>query len=156
MAVKKWVWKETAEVIGVLGIIGGIVFLGFELRQNNELMKLQAASELEARRYSTVDVVLNNPEYFDLLMKDEAELSEAERVRLTLLGIRIILNWESLYESVLRGEVGEDYARRAARAVYWRPTLNYGADLAWETYKDRASPGFITWMEENVIQAGPP
>lgn len=155
MAVKKWIWKETAETIGALGIIAGLIFLGFEFRQNNELLELQSGSELEARRYGTVDVVLNNPEYFDLMLKDRETLTDEERVRLTALGIRIFLNWESLYESVLRGEVEEEYARRIAAAVYWRPQLNYGADLAWESYKSRASPAFIAWVEENVLQAKP-
>jgi len=41
LALPNWVWKETAEVLGVVGIIAGIVFLGFELRQNNELMEAE-------------------------------------------------------------------------------------------------------------------
>ena len=64
------------------------------------------------------------------MMKDEGALSDEERVRLAALGMRLILNWESLYESVLRGEADEGYARRVIRDVCWRPTLNYGADMA--------------------------
>ena len=39
MKLEKWVWKETAEVLGVIGIIAGIGFLGFGIRQNTTAVR---------------------------------------------------------------------------------------------------------------------
>ena len=64
MAVKKWVWKEAAEVIGVLGIIAGIVFLGSELRQNNELMAEQQRFNRLSIAIGTNELFIENPSLF--------------------------------------------------------------------------------------------
>jgi hypothetical protein len=44
---KKRNLSESLNLLANLGVIAGIVFLGVELRQNNELM------EMEARSYTT-------------------------------------------------------------------------------------------------------
>ena len=137
------------------GVIAGIIFLALELRQNNELLELEAARAVEDRRKSTIDVVLSNPAYLEMMVKDERSLTALEKDQLTLVGIRILLDHESLYEDMLRGSVDEAYARRVIREVYWRPRLNYGARIAWPTYKSRADPDFVAWMEQNVVRPGP-
>ncbi len=48
MAIKSWIWKETAEVIGVLGMIASMIFVGLEIRQNTNTARgatLQAVSQ---------------------------------------------------------------------------------------------------------------
>ena len=43
-----WIWKETAEVLGVLGVIGSLIFVALEIRQNTNAVRsaaLQAISE---------------------------------------------------------------------------------------------------------------
>ncbi len=42
-----WIWKETAEVLGVLGVIASMIFIGIEIRQNTNAVHgatLQAVS----------------------------------------------------------------------------------------------------------------
>ena len=138
-------------ILGNVGVIAGIVFLGLELRQSNEQSRLQAEGEADVRRNAVLELVIENPDLIELLAKDEANLTQSERDRLILLGLRVLLNMEELYHDVQRGMADSELTIRTLRAIYWRPRLNYAAPLAWETIKERADPAFIQWMEENVV-----
>ena len=155
-------WSAIAEIFSAIAIVVTLLYLAVQTNQlqvqtaqNFELMEREAARAVEDRRYLLSDVVLNNPVYLEIMLKDKSELTELEREQMTLLGIRILLNFEALHEDVERGTSTQDYAERVVRNVYWRPTLDYGAKLAWETYKGRAAPEFIEWMDEYVIEPGP-
>ena len=97
MTIPKWIWKETAEVLGVIGIIAGIVFLGFELRQNNELM----AAEARFNRLSIVtDAWQFTAEQGDLVEiwgrydNNEAISSvELRRIQSQVMSILLPLEW---------------------------------------------------------------
>ncbi len=57
---------QTISILANVGVIGGIVFLAFELRQNSEQLEIQAREQTVSRRFSTVDLVLANPYLIDL------------------------------------------------------------------------------------------
>ena len=74
-------------ILGNVGVIAGIVFLGLELRQSNEQSRLQAEGEADVRRNAVLELVIENPDLIELLAKDEANLTQSERDRLILLGL---------------------------------------------------------------------
>ena len=48
MATPNWLWKETAEIIGALGVIASMIFVGLEIRQNTNTVRgatMQAVSQ---------------------------------------------------------------------------------------------------------------
>ena len=61
MAKPSWIWKETAEVIGVLGIIASIVFLGYEMRQNTIAVRSEASLGLQNQISSLYELLLDDP-----------------------------------------------------------------------------------------------
>jgi hypothetical protein len=67
LAIAKWVWKETAEVLGVLGIISGIVFLGYELRQNNDLVEAEVRFNYKEARSGWHRTLATNPHLTELI-----------------------------------------------------------------------------------------
>ena len=140
-------------ILANAGVVAGIVFLAFELRQNNELLGIELRNSARDRQVSMVDVVLNNsePDLLGLLAQPVDGLPSSDRDKLILLGIRLLIVYEQAFEEVQAGLRDEDDAIRLLRAVYERPVLNYGAPLAWETYRKRATPEFVEWMEENII-----
>ena len=142
---------QTINTFANIGVIAGIVFLILELQQNNELQQLQYEAEERVRVRSAVELVVNNPDYSELLSKDERELSQSERTRLLALGIAMLLNFENLYEDMVAGRVTEAEAVRRISGVWSRDTLNYGVPFAWETFKSRSAPDFIQWMDENIV-----
>ena len=83
---------QTITILANVGVIAGIVFLGIELQQNNELLSSQIRSTRVENRLSLVDRLFDNPEVIELLGKEESELTETEMDRLRLLGIRLIIH----------------------------------------------------------------
>ena len=137
-----------------IGVIAGIAFLAFELRQNNDLLGVEMRAAALDRQVSMIDVVLNNSE-LDLMALQSLpveDLTPEDRDKLILLGIRMLIVFQQSFEEVQAGLRDEEYAIPSLRSVYRRPVLNYGTPLAWATFRERANPDFIEWMEENIIQ----
>ena len=138
---------------GNVCVVAGVIFLGLELRQNNLLIKFESESSLSSEVSSITDMVIQDSVLVELLGKEESKLTEAERDRLVLLGIRMFMAGESRY---IAFETGVNYldlerSRDIWRGIYTRPRLNYGMPLAWETFAARNRSTFVIWFEQNVI-----
>lgn len=143
---------QTISILANIGVIAGIVFLGYELRQNTRLLDVQIRAEAFNRQSSLPDLLLENPELITLLESDRDTLDDSERTMLTVLGIRAFTVFENGYGGIETGQMNEEDAIRAFRSIWNRESLNYGMPQAWSLYRDRASPEFVDWVEKNVIQ----
>jgi hypothetical protein len=146
---------QAIQILANVGVLVGIILLAIELRQNNDLLALEHRANLNERIQGNAEIVLENRYLLELLDKDPAALTQTERDALVLLGIRALSGFESGYREVLAGLADEEQLRRAVRAVWDRPHLNYGVPLAWDTFKARSPPDFVAWMEENVVNREP-
>ena len=81
-----------------LGVIAGIVFLAFELRQNNEMMRAQTRGELSRDTIELLSINMNDAAYADVLMRgnDGEELSDVERYQYELHRNAFIWLWENI------------------------------------------------------------
>ena len=148
---KKLDLGQTITILANIGVVAGIIFLGVELQQNNELLASQARENRLDRQTAIVDTAIENPDLLELLGKDPESLTEPELDRLRLLGWKVLLAMAYQYGEVTRGLMNEEEVILGQRAVYHRPRLNYGAPLAWQEFKGRSSPEFVQWFEQNVI-----
>ena len=141
-------WMTIATNVGVLT---GLVFFGFEYRQNNQLIEIERAAYTQDQINSVVELAVQDMTLIELMGKDQSELTQAESDRLTLLGIRMLLNMQNQFNAIV--ESGASLQQNAAvqRAIYNRPRLNYGIRHAWPTFKARGENAFTRWFEENVI-----
>jgi len=87
-----------------------------------------------------------------LMEKEVNALTETERNRLRVLGIRVLLTMEQNFQDILNDLQSEDQVLQMTKSIYDRPVLNYGVPLAWETYQQRASPEFVAWFEANIAK----
>lgn len=145
--------SQAISVIANIGVIAGIAFLAFELRQNNDLLGIELRSSQLDRQVSMVDVVLNNSDVdlLGLLAQPDISMSSSDRDTLALLGIRMLIVFEQAFEEARAGLRNEEDTIQTLRSIYQRPVLNYGVPIAWETYRGRAGPAFVVWMEEHII-----
>ena len=120
---------QAITIFANLGVIAGIVFLGLELRQNNELQTSQARENRLDRQIAIVDMGIENPGLLELLGMDPESLTEPELDRLRLLGYKALLTMTYQHGEVTRGLMDEEAVIRGQRAVYHRPRLNYGVPL---------------------------
>ena len=62
MADANWIWKESAEVLGVLGVIASMIFVGVEIRQNTNAVLGATLHDVSQQSLDLVMAGVNNPE----------------------------------------------------------------------------------------------
>lgn len=143
-------WKAVAEVLGILGVVGSLVFVAMEVRQNTN-----------AVRSSTIQAVLETSIAATTLSVEDAELRAARRAvcagtltedqqqQLTAfyaVMVRVQLN--RFYQSRL-GIIDEETALELGGrgGVYRSP---FFSDY-WERVKERYGTGFREFIEAEVL-----
>lgn len=145
MEIPNWVWKETAEVLGVVGIIAGILFLGFELRQNNDLMAAEARRARAQSVEETWTILAENAE-LSAIFWNQNMLTDHEIVRLRSFYMRTLTDIELAFQELPKEDLGR-MQLRYQRMFGSSEQLN----ILWQSQAATFLPEFVNWMEENVV-----
>ena len=73
------------EVVGVIVVVASLVYVGRQIAQNNQIMRVSAASETLEREFDLVYPVIDDPEFTEIWIKGNdrfEDLSEVEQHRL--------------------------------------------------------------------------
>ena len=77
---KRWIWKETAETIGVLGIIATLIFVAFEMRQNTDAVRSATIQDMSRWSFDGAALAIEYPEIIAARRAGcEGTLTEAQR-----------------------------------------------------------------------------
>jgi hypothetical protein len=101
--------SQVISTVANVGVIAGIVFLAFELRQNNELLISQARSNLVYGRATYQEyLAINAGGIAEIVTKvRQSELSDTERFQLNVHWDLVINNGASMYQVVASGPLDE-------------------------------------------------
>ena len=147
--------SQTINTLANVGVIAGIIFLGLELQQNNELIETQARVE---RRSIATNAGLRMFEYPDLRRatlkaRNGEVLTDDEQLLLDLENRAKLGDWRFVVQEVRVGALDEGVLN-ANLMIAWRETF-YNEYLGMSEYWVRSAkysePEFVEWMEENVI-----
>ncbi len=133
-----------------VGVIAGIVFLAFELRQNNELLISQARSNLVSGRATYQEYIATNAGGIaDIITKvRQSELSDTERFQLSVHWDLVINNWASMYQEVASGPLDEADIPTGSWA---RALSNPDLRKAWEVRKVDHPAEFVQFIDGLVL-----
>ena len=136
-------------LVANVGVIGGILLLAYELRQNNELMSAEAR---QVRTSMVVDSWRFSAEHGDLAEirgreKNGEEVTDVERRRVDdyVMSVYVMLDWtfqELSANSPEMSQVREVQRYNFVNVPEYR--------RVWEVRKNSFRPEFVQWMEENV------
>ena len=134
------------------GVIAGILFLAIELRQNNELLTVQASYarfNIERERRSRI---IEDGEFADLIVRERQgdELSPTESMRLRLHWYDVVDSWEWQFRENRAGRLKDGLINIADWRVQW-----VVFPMVQTRYKEtisRRDSDFVQFMNENVIQ----
>ena len=135
-----------------IGVIVGIVFLAFELNQNNRLLESEARlNQADSIRNAWREIYLN-PDLALMLAKAYRgePLNELETIQLEAYQRRIILGLLFQYEEFRNGAL-DTINISAWRVIYrggdYRPSLAE----AWTRSRATMRPEFVEFFESNII-----
>ncbi len=141
---------QTLGILANAGVIAGILFLGYEIHQNNSFLAAQARAEMAANRVSYNDMMLV-PENLSVYLraKSNEELRVEETARLTFIVTSILVRWESEHREFAAGMYPLETLPVAG---YVDTFANFpGFQDVWQSRGFLWDPEFVQFMEENVI-----
>ncbi|MGI9262378.1 MAG: hypothetical protein ACR2QR_10110 [Woeseiaceae bacterium] len=149
--------NQAIDILANLCVIGGIIFLAVEIRQNNRLLSAQARYSLRQYRGDIADTLMSSAilQPIHKLANNEA-VTAAEKSAVDLAALKTIELWEWQYGEYLEGMLRyESLPIGAWRMWYWgRATAPVPLREAWEIRKGVMNPGFVSFFEEKVINEG--
>ncbi len=141
---------QIVTLIASIGVIGGMLLLAYELRQNNDLMEAEA-------RLNRVNMVVDawrftaeNGDVTELREREKAgeELSGADvrRIDATIMAIFVLLEWT--YR-----ELSEESREMTQLREVQRYNFSKGPEYhrVWNERKVSFDPAFVEWMDRNVV-----
>jgi len=143
---------QAISIVANLGVIAGIVFLGIELRQNNELLTAQASfAQFTVGRERRNRYLGNEGGISDILFKSQTglPLNERESWHLNFLWADILDSWEWEFRELQAGRLPDDFVDTDNWRVVWR--ANQGLRERFERDRRILEPDFGRFVEENVV-----
>ena len=144
-------------IIANVGVIGGILLLAYELRQNNDLLEAQAREALLDRRTDAYALVASNGDLAAILSKRASDqpLTQAESIQLSAYNRRVLASFEWQFGEYQRGRpILRRYSDRRAACPISRPIIHTWALGQWRRWKEQTTPEFVEFVEQNAIDVG--
>jgi hypothetical protein len=146
--------NQYVTMITNIGVLLGIVFLGYELQQNNDLLSAQARNVRFEARMALRETILQNDEVIQSIARANRkdELSDEDELRLHYLAQIVLLGWQSSQDESKRGTLGTG----GISVDGFVKEMQGNGDIprmyeAWDQYKNVLNPEFVKFMEDNVI-----
>jgi hypothetical protein len=152
ITMKKIDLGQTLTILANIGVIAGIAFLAYELRQNNQMMQVQARALQNESATDFADVILSNVELAAAVSRVEngEALSETDKVLLRALALRVYRSWEWSWEEWQAGRL-DDPTEGWNAVTRNRAAFKYDLGSQWPDVNQTVSPDFRDWMDENIF-----
>jgi hypothetical protein len=147
------------EILANLGVIAGLVFLGLEIQQNNELLETEIIATRQAIRAQDFLLPVEYPELGQALIdsRNGMELTEYQILILDRVISTTLFNWQFIHAEFVKGRIDEEDLpirvwRQAFRGGstsendYWPEMTEF-----WQRNHIAFNPAFVAWMEENIV-----
>jgi hypothetical protein len=150
---KKFDIGQALSILANVGVIAGLVFLGFELNQNNELMEAEVRTTYASMDQNGWGYLIENPDFIEVLIKDRSgeELTEAEELRLNALWMQNLAQHQFRYledpDSAVNWVLGQ---RRNFESYRSLRSAWQGTGSSRQAGKDNFDNRFVQFYDENV------
>jgi hypothetical protein len=144
---------QTISVLANIGVIAGIIFLAVELRQNNELMEVEARAASNARLTEIPEIVSTDVDLANALIRAKSgeTLTESEKLRIYAFDIWNFRGQEAYFREFEAGTVESIPEDRWRRSFHSDPWSEQSRAESWSRAKASFDADFVQWIEENVV-----
>jgi hypothetical protein len=145
------------ETIATLGVIGSLLFVGFQIQQGNQFARMELLYNGAAIWTEGATSMAGN-EYLSGLMyrsftDSASDFEGAEGVSLYTLILGHTKNWEAFYRTTTIGVLGtEDVIFPDKNSPYW--SSQYQRDI-WQRIRPNLAEDFATFWEQRFNLAEP-
>ena len=149
MKMKSFDIGQFVQTLAIVGVIAGIVFLAFELRQNNELMEAEARFNRVTVSTEAFNIGSTNGELAEIMVKanNNESLTEVEQYRFKASQMRFLINMEWMFREMPVDSPERKYAERAMMSAM-------SSKLRHQIFLDnvdRFDASFVSWVEDTIL-----
>jgi hypothetical protein len=144
---------QTITILANIGVITGIVFLGFELRQNNQILIAQASyTQFSVERGRRNRLIENVGGITDVMQKSKAgiPLNAGEAFRLNLTWEDLFHSWHWQYREVAAGRLPDDFFDIENARAIWRANQQGLSEYLGER-ESRLDIDFLQFLKSNIV-----
>lgn len=140
----------TVQIIANLGVIAGIVFLVFELQQNNAQLAAQSRFNYYQNRIAEYRFIAENGEVIELVMRSGSgePLSAVDSNRVVQRMMGLITGWEYEFGEYEQGRISEEEFNVAGKKQVYQSVRALGP--VWESYRSTAPRSFADFVDRNI------
>jgi len=138
-----------------IGVMAGIIFLAYELRQNTVATELDAARNYQSSFSEITLFIAGNPEFAELIVKGrepDADISDVDRLRLRVFYGNVLRQWQSMHFQFLSDALDAEIWR--ANRFRFASLLREDRGLRehWRASKPEFSPAFNEMIESITVE----
>ncbi len=146
---------QTIEILANIGVLAGIGFLAYELRQNTRALKLSSAHDFLSNEFTFDLRVATDPELATLILKgtNSSELTEVERFRLSRWAFAGLRQWEHAHYLYRIGALVERFWVAMRHELQNILSVDPSASEFWKANRSSFTEPFNSVME-TIIPGG--
>ena len=141
------------QIIAALGVIVSVIYLGIQIRQQNEITKAEFGHSLSNRMYERYFNTSKDDEFSKFLSKDWSDtekLSDSERWRVAVFVNMILVDIFDTYDKVKKGFVDESHLEMRIHMLKLGTMKTDIAKMTWNYWKSTRDNQFIEWFESEI------
>ena len=141
------------QIIAALGVIVSVVYLGIQIRQQNEITKAEFGHSLSNRMYERYFNTSKDDEFSKFLSKDWSDtekLSDSERWRVAVFVNMILVDIFDTYDKVKKGFVDESHLEMRIHMLKLGTMKTDIAKMTWNYWKSTRDNQFVEWFESEI------
>ena len=145
---KKLELGQTISILANVGVIAGILFLAFEIHQNNTLLESQARKSRIDMRRGSFQLQLENPELNRIINqnRNSGQLTDEEQNLLNAFFDYILTSWQGGYGDYQSGLIELSEMQHVVSGLVFDRAP--GLEEYWQTAKFRYEPEFAAWIDQ--------
>lgn len=141
---------RAVEVVGLVGIVLSLVFLGYELKRSNDIAEAQAVAEIYGMTNEMGLVMAENPDMSRVFRQAQADFESLnlEDRWLFYLLLEYVINaneaaWKYYDKAIISRREADAYTQGLCRLIGMHDSL----EEAWRANQENRMPGFYVYVE---------
>lgn len=146
--------NEWLTLVANIAVVGGIIFLAIEIRQNNELLRSESRQALITNDVASLAANFQNADVFGKLVSD-SEMSAEDQLRLSFMFALDLRNREFEYLQYVNGLLDEQTWLAYRHVILINHSTGLGRKWWNEIGRGIVDPDFAKLVDELLVDAEP-
>ena len=143
------------ELVAAIAVVGSLIFLGFQMRQNTGALKATVASDMMSNWITVMSPFISSTEFIDAArqldeLDDPEDLPMDARMRLLGFWSGGMKNAEFSYYRFLNGDMEEDLWLAMRNGAIAQCNSDGMRKVIWPLIRLHLSPEFVHYIEQAV------